>query len=267
MILTKTKTRMLLLLLLAVVLLIIVSLIIFEKRENFSFGNIFKKIKHIGGNVVNEVKHVGEHVVDRVKDVGGDVVGTVKDVGGSVVGKIGDLIPGRGSMVEVRGKLFNQDFVPVYSYRERTNNGTWICPKGTVDMGTTDDKQCLASELGPRIWRNVGDGNWGWKCAEGTVPNPGTDLWNQQCVRGWSQRRWINGAWRCYSTDEDTRADWSNTEWWGAHRQCKKGDYASVTQRMWDGQGWRCPPGTSDTGLDWKDGDDGFKQCKVNPGG
>lgn len=253
MMLMLTKNTTILLAALVVVLLIIVSLTIFKKQENFSFGNLFKKIKHVGSNVFNKVKNVGENVVDKVKDVGGGVVNKI--------------VSGGGSTVEVRGKLFDKDFVPVYYYRERASNGTWTCPRGTVDMGTNDDKQCLASELGPRIYRDLGDGNWGWKCAEGTVPNPGTDLWNQQCVRGWSQRRWINGGWRCYSTDEDTNADWSNTEWWGAHRQCKKGDYASVTQRMWDGNGWSCPAGTDDTGLDWKDGADGFKQCRIRPGG
>ena len=227
-----------------------------NKKETFSLGDFFKKVKNFGQNV-------GEKVVNTGKNVGEKIV----DSGKNVVGKIGDIIPGGGSKVEVRGKIFDANFVPVYKYRERASNGTWTCPRGTVDMGTNDDKQCLASEIGPRIFRNLGDGNWGWKCAEGTAPNPGANLWNQQCVRGWSQRRYINGKWRCYSTDTDTNADWSNTEWWGAHRQCLKGEYPSVTTRMWDGKGWSCPPGTDDTGLDWKDGKDGFKQCKVRPGG
>ena len=251
-----TKTSMLLLAALAVVLLVIASLTIFKNKENFSFGDIFKKIKNVASNVFN-----------KVKDVGGKVVGKVKDVEGRVIGKIGDIIPGGGSKVEVKGKLFDKDFVPVYYYRERASNGTWTCPKGTIDMGSNDDKQCLASEIGPRIWRDTGNGEWGWKCAEGMTPNPVMDLWNQQCVRGWSQRRWINGGWKCYSTDEDTGMSWENAEWWAAWRQCKKGDYPSVTTRMWDGKGWSCPPGTTDTGLDWSDGKDGFKQCKVNPGG
>ena len=262
-----SKTALMLLAALVVVLLIIASLTIFKKQENFSFGDIFKKVKDVGGNVVNKVKDVGGNVVDKVKDVGGNVVDKVKDVGGSVVGKIGDIIPGGGSKVEVKGKIFDKDFAPIYYYRERASNGTWTCPKGTVDYGTNDDKQCLASELGPRIWRDTGNGEWGWKCPEGTVPNPGANEWNQQCVRGWSQRRWINGAWRCYSTDEDTGMSWENAEWWAAWRQCKKGDYPSVTTRSWDGKGWSCPPGTDDTGLDWADGADGFKQCKVRPGG
>lgn len=263
-----TKAAVLLLAALIAVLVIIAVSSLLSRKENFSFGNIFKKVKDVGKNVVNKVKDVGENVVDKVKDVGGNVVDKVKDVGGSVVGKIGDVfVPDGSSKVEVKGKLFDKDFAPIYYYRERASNGTWTCPKGTIDMGSNDDKQCLASEIGPRIWRDTGNGNWGWKCAEGTVPNPGTDLWNQQCVRGWSQRRWINGGWRCYSTDEDTGADWSNTEWWGGHRQCRKGEYPSVTQRMWDGKGWSCPPGTDDTGLDWSDGKDGFRQCKVRPGG
>jgi len=264
-----SKTTMMLLVALVVVLLIIVSMTIFRKQENFSFGNVFNKIKDVGGNVVNKVVDVGKDVGGKVVGVGGNVVDKVKDVGGSVVGKIGDIIPGGGSKVEVKGKIFDKNFVPIYQYRERASNGVWTCPKGTVDMGTNDDKQCLSSEIGPRIYRDLADGtgNWGWKCPEGTVPNPGTDLWNQQCVRGWSQRRYINGQWRCYATDEDTNASWENTEWWGAHRQCRKGDYPSVTQRMWDGKAWSCPPGTDETWLDWKDGADGFKQCKIRPGG
>ena len=241
-----TKTSIMLLAALVVVVLIIVSLTIFKKQENFSFKNIFNKVKDVGGNVVDKVK----------------------DVGGKFAGKIGDIIPGGGSKVEVKGKIFDKDFAPVYYYREQAKNGVWTCPKGTIDMGTNDDKQCLASEIGPRIWRDTGNGEWGWKCAEGMSPNPGTDLWNQQCVKGWSQRRWINGAWRCYSTDQDTGVNWENSEWWAAHRQCKKGDYPSVTTRMWDGKGWSCPPGTDETWLDWRDGEkDGFKHCKVRPGG
>ena len=255
-----SKTSILLLAALVVVLLIIISLTIFKKQENFSFGDIFNKVKDVGGNVIN-----------KVKDVGGDVVDKVKDVGGGIVGKIGDVFTGGGdgSKVEVKGMLFDADFVPIYYYREKASNGAWTCPKGTVDMGTNDDKQCLASELGPRINRDLGDGtgNWGWKCAEGTVPNPGTDLPNQQCVRGYSQRRYIDGQWRCYAGDEDTGVSWENAEWWASWRQCRKGEYPSITQRMWNGTGWSCPPGTDDTGLDWKDGNDGFKQCKIRPGG
>ena len=256
-----SKTSMILLAALAAVLLIIVSTTFFRKQENFSFGDVFKKVADVGKDVGN-----------KIVDVGGGVVDKVKDTGGSVIGKIGDVIPGGGgggSKVEVRGKIFDKNFVPIYYYREKAKNGTWTCPKGTVDMGTNDDKQCLASELGPRIYRDLADGtgNWGWKCPEGTVPNPGTDLWNQHCVRGWNQRKYINGGWRCYSTDEDTGVSWENAEWWAAWRQCKKGDYPSVTTRSWDGKGWSCPPGTTDTGLDWSDGADGFKQCKINPGG
>jgi hypothetical protein len=256
-------------LLAALALVVFIIFMITNKKENFSFGNIFKKVKDFGKNVGEKVVDVGKNVGEKVVDVGKNVGEKVVDTGKSVVGKIGDLLPGGGSKVEVKGKIFNDDFVPVYQYRERASNGVWTCPKGTVDMGTNDDKQCLISEIGPRIYRDLADGtgNWGWKCAEGTVPNPGTDKWNQQCVRGWTQRKYINGAWRCYPTDEDTGISWENAEWWAAWRQCKKGDYPSVTTRAWDGKGWSCPPGTDDTGLDWANGADGFKQCKIRPGG
>ena len=91
-----SKTNLMLLAALAVVLLIIAFMTIFKKQENFSFGNIFNKIKDVGGNVVDKVKDVGGNVVDKVKDVGGNVVDKVKDVGGGFVGKIGDIIPGGG---------------------------------------------------------------------------------------------------------------------------------------------------------------------------
>jgi hypothetical protein len=262
-----TKTAMMLLAALFLVLLVIFFMTVFKKQENFSFGNLFKKIKKVGGNVVNKVKDVGGNVVDKVKDVGGNVVEKVKDVGGGIIGGIGDTVGGSSGKVEVRGKIFDSNFVPVYSYRQQAKNGMWICPNGTVDMGTNDDKQCLSSEIGPRIFRDLGDGNWGYKCPEGTVPNPGTDLPNQQCVRGFSQRRWINGAWKCYATDEDTGVSWENAEWWAAWRQCRKGYAPAVTTRMWNGARWECPPGTDDTGLDWADGADGYKQCKIRPGG
>ena len=250
-----TKNTMMLLA--ALFLLLIVSLIIFRRQENFSFGDILDKIKDVGGKVVDVGKGIGDKVVDITQQF---------------TDKIGDMLPGGGggSKVEVKGKIFDKDFKPIYVYREKAPNGVWTCPKGTVDYGTNDDKQCLASEIGPRIFRDLADGtgNWGMKCPEGAVPNPGTDLPDQQCVRGWTQRRWIDGAWRCYSTDIDTGISWENSEWWASWRQCKKGEYPSVTTRMWDGKGWSCPPGSTDTGLDWKDGPaDGFKQCKINPGG
>jgi len=260
-----SKTSILLLAALFLVLVIIFT----QRRENFSFGNFFKKVKDVGKNVGEKIVDVGKNVGEKVVDVGKPIVGTVVDFSKKVGNKIGDIIPGGGSKVEVRGKIFDKDFVPIYVYRERASNGTWICPKHAVDYGTNDDKQCLISEIGPRIYRDLADGtgNWGWKCPEGTVPNPGANEWNQSCVRGWSQRKWINGAWKCYNGDEDTGVSWENANWWAAWRQCKKGEYPSVTTRSWDGKGWSCPPGTDDTGLDWADGADGFRQCKVRPGG
>ena len=262
-----SKTAMMLMAALIIVL-IVIFFTVFRKQENFSFGSVFNKIKDVGKNVGEKIVDVGKNVGEKVVDVGKDVGSTVKDFTLNVTGKIGDMLPGSGgSKVEVRGKIFDKNFVPIYVYRERASNGAWTCPKNSVDYGTNDDKQCLVSELGPRIWRDTGNGVWGWKCPEGTVPNPSNNEWNQQCVRGWTQRRYINGKWTCYSTDEDTGISWDNAEWWASWRQCKKGDYPSVTTRMWDGSKWSCPPGTDELWLDWRDGKDGFRHCKIRPGG
>lgn len=242
-------------LLLAALFLTLVILFTYSRREDFSVKDIFNKVKDVG-------KNVGKKVVDVSKDIGGRIIG----IGKGVVGKVGDVFDGGDGKIEVSGKRFDDNFAPIYVYRERSSNGTWTCPRGTVDYGTNDDKQCLASELGPMISRNTPNG-WGMACPEGTVPNPGTDLPNQRCVRGWSQRRFIDGGWKCYPTDTDTGVSWENAGWWAAWRQCAKGEYPSVTTRVWNGNNWSCPPGTDDTGLSWSDGADGFKQCKVRAGG
>lgn len=147
---------------------------------------------------------------------------------------------------------------PRYTWRQQERPGLWICPDGTVDYGTNDDKQCLTSSLGPKV---------NGRCPFGTVPNS-KGTWDKQCIKGYVTRKYINGAWRCYSTARDTGADWGKSKNPDVdHQQCLlKSDVISTTTRMWNGSGWSCPPCTTDTGLDWIDGwGKGHKQCRLDP--
>ena len=147
---------------------------------------------------------------------------------------------------------------PRYTWRQQVKPGLWICPDGTVDYLTNDDKQCLTSSLGPKV---------NGRCPYGTVPNSkGAD--HQKCIKGYTTRKYIDGSWRCYSTAKDTGRDWGKSGNPDVdYQQCMlKTDVISTTTRMWDGKGWSCPPGTTDTGLDWIDGwGKGYKQCKLDP--
>lgn len=153
------------------------------------------------------------------------------------------------------------DFVsgeaPRYTWRQQARPGLWICPDGTVDYLSNDDKQCLASSYGPKV---------NGRCPYGTVPNS-KGTWDMQCIKGYATRKYINGAWRCYSTARDTGADWGKSKNSDVdHQQCLlKSDIISTTTRMWNGKGWSCPPCTTDTGLDWVDWPNGHKQCKLDP--
>jgi hypothetical protein len=150
---------------------------------------------------------------------------------------------------------------PRYTWRQQVKPGLWICPDGTVDYLTNDDKQCLTSSYGPKV---------NGRCPYGTTPNT-KGPWDRQCVKGYTTRKYINGAWRCYSTARDTGADWGQAAKHGNdpdtdHMQCLlKTDVISTTTRMWDGKGWSCPPGTTDTGLGWSDWPNGHKQCRLDP--
>jgi hypothetical protein len=146
---------------------------------------------------------------------------------------------------------------PRYTWRQQVKPGLWICPDGTVDYGTNDDKQCLTSSLGPKV---------NGRCPYGTVPNS-KGAWDKQCIKGYTTRKYINGAWRCYSTARDTGADWGKSKNSDVdHQQCLlKTDVISTTTRMWDGKGWSCPPGTKDTGLDWVNWPNGHRQCQLDP--
>ena len=146
---------------------------------------------------------------------------------------------------------------PRYTWREQVKPGLWICPDGTVDYGTNDDKQCLIASYGPKM---------NGRCPYGTVPNS-KGTWDNQCIKGYVTRKYINGAWRCYSTARDTGADWGkSTNSDVDHQQCLlKSDVISTTTRMWNGKGWSCPPCTTDTGLDWVNWPNGHKQCKLDP--
>ena len=146
---------------------------------------------------------------------------------------------------------------PRYTWRQQVKPGLWICPDGAVDYGTNDDKQCLTSSLGPKV---------NGRCPYGTVPNS-KGTWDQQCIKGFATRKYINGAWRCYSTAKDTGADWGKSKNSDVdHQQCLlKSDVISTTTRMWDGKGWSCPPGTKDTGLDWVNWPNGHRQCQLDP--
>ena len=133
----------------AAVVLVIAGIIITHRRrrENFSLGNIFGKIKKTAVN-------------------------TATTVASTVTGAYGMA---RGAFVQPRD-------MPQYTTREWTGK-TWSCPEGSVDMAKQGAEQCLVSELGPMIWKADDNGAWSWICPRGTTPNNSPD-WENKCIKG-----------------------------------------------------------------------------------
>ena len=207
--------------------------------ERFSLGNIWKKIKNFAVNAEKKVVSVFHN--------------TVHDGGAKVT----------FSATPVR---WDDDYKPTnFVYRQKhivpgTNKEVWACPDNTIDMGTNDDKQCAMDPLLPKIWKT--NGTWG--CAEGTAPNEGTNLpENQQCVRGYSTRKYMGTVdgkdyWRCLTGQKDTGADWGNSVGVAGYRQCIIGPSNLTSRVIIDGK-MVCPPSTEPTGLG------PFQECKIMP--
>jgi len=161
---------------------------------------------------------------------------------------------------------WDDDYKPTnFVYREKlivpgTKKEVWKCPDNTIDMGTNDDKQCAKDPLLPKIWKS--NGTWG--CAEGTAPNEGTNLpENQQCVRGYSTRKYMGTVdgkdyWRCLTGQKDIGADWGNSVGVAGYRQCIIGP-SNLTSRVIINGKMVCPPSTEPTGLG------PFQECKIMP--
>jgi len=180
----------------------------------------------------------------------GSIFGKVKNVVGGAVGKVSSVVSPPG-------------YQPQYTTRINYGN-FWACPEGSTDLGD-QDKQCLVSQYGPQMWRNTPGSGWSWSCPNGTAPNNSSD-WNQKCVQAYSLRQNIDGQWRCLDTETDTGATWTNSDWYGAQKQCDRGNNRVFTTRMYINNAWVCPPGTWDTGFTWSDGANGGKQCQYYGG-
>lgn len=238
---SRQRVVLLLVLLLLAVILTCVNLPP-RRTERFSFGDVWSKIKK--GVVTAEKKTVS---VFKSAVHGGSS-------GGS---------EGRFTATPVN---WDADYKPTnFVYREKlivpgTNQEVWVCPDNTTDMGTNDDKQCAMDPLLPKIWKS--DGTWG--CAEGTVPNEGTNLpANQQCVRGYSTRKYMGTVdgkdyWRCLTGQQDTGVDWGNSDGVAGYRQCAIGP-SNLTSRVIINGKLACAPSTEPTGLG------PFQECKIMP--
>lgn len=220
--------------LLALCATVLAIYMITRKRENFSFGDIFKKVKNVAVNVGNTVKNTGEGVFNKVKDT---------------------VAPG---------------YVPQWTYRQ-WNGKTWSCPAGSYDYGQNDEHQCLVGDgttgFAPQSWRWDGK-QWGWSCPANFTQTGDSD-WNKKCLAGATGRQYIDGSWKCNNTQTDTGANWGTTDWYNAQRQCALGSgYNTVfTTRMYINNSWQCPPSTRDTGFNWGDkmadgSDAGAFQCQ-----
>lgn len=192
-----------------------------KKQENFSLGNIFKKIGNFGKNVGKTVAGVAVGM--------GQTVGIVKPPG----------------------------YVPQYTSRINIPGVGFFCPDGTVDVG---EGKCLVSDYTPFIWKKNKDGSWRWRCPQGTAFQFSDD-WNQKCVKGYTQRiptktqGWICGA------GEDTGVNPSNSDMYNEQKQCRLGFAPNFTHRiMIDGKE-QCPAGFYDTGVKWGSGPNDFRQC------
>lgn len=233
-----TPSFFLMIALVIVVILIIVTSIPRRRKENFSFGNIFKKIADVGKTVGNTVKNTATNVVDKIGGGGGPT------------------------------------YQPIFS-GGTWNGRTWACAGSSLETGLGGDRTCLVSDFGPQVWKADDNGNWGWNCPRGSTPNNSGD-WNQKCQKGFMGRIQMNGVWQCPSGTQDTGKDWSTTsDWYEAQKQCQI--FGNYTQRYFDTskQQWVCPNGYRDTGFNWGDrgifstdgtvSDAGANQCQLIP--
>lgn len=218
---------------LAVAALALGALALCRRRDGFSIGNIFGKVAQGVGAAVVGGKQVAASATDAWNG---------KQPGGGGGGGGGGGQP-----------------QPQVTYVGRQWDGAdWSCRDGTVETGLEDARACLTSQYTNPFWRSDGT-KWGWSCPNGTVPTGKPD-WNQQCEVGYQARVLIGGKWQCPSGTTDTGANWDNSDWAGAQKQCRRG--GAYGQRMWDGAKWACPPGTTDTGRSWGSPVGGGNQCK-----
>ena len=209
-----------LILIASILVVLVIIFITRRKKEKFSFGSIFDKIKDVAVTVGKTTAGVATGVINKVTGGG---------------------------------------YKPTWAYRT-WNGRTWECPPGSIDYGREDDKQCLTSANGPEVWRPDASGNWGWSCPNGTTPNNSNDgnqkciagysgkvlvdgqwrctdtetdtgrNWDnsdwftaqQQCKRGdtvYTYRMNVGGEWKCPPGTTDTGYSWSDGDNGG--KQCQ----------------------------------------------
>lgn len=204
----------------------ILAVVLVKRKESFSLGSIFKKVK--------------------------DGVSKVVDGGKTAVG---------GAISAVKGGGGGQPaFVPTYTGRVWTGVD-WACPWWSVETGLEDARGCITSQYHNPMWRWDGK-EWGWSCPNGTTPT-GEGQWEKKCEVGWMGRQLLDKKWQCPWGTEDSGKNWDNASWSEAQKQCRRMRPYTV-RHMIDGK-WACPPGSTDTGRGWgqKGGED---QCKWNGG-
>jgi len=185
----------------------------------------------------------------------GSIFSKIADVGKNV----GKTVAGTAVNIYNTVKPYNPKFVPRY-----WNGRTWSCPNGTIDYGDNynNGNGCLVDKYGPTV---------NGKCPTNTVPVDSGDQ-NKKCLAGYSTRTYVgDGKYRCLDWQEDTGRDWSNSDWFTAHQQCKVNNTVFTPPALTTA-GWVCPPETTKkTGFVWGDkfvnqdgsiGDGGYAQCQ-----
>ena len=166
-----------------------------------------------------------------------------------------------GPVKTLIGQGNNGNKAPAYqvTYSGRQWDGAdWSCPWWSVETGATEDaKACITSQYHSPVWKWTGK-EWGWACANGTVPT-NDKVWEKKCEVGWTSRVQDGGAWKCPWGAEDSGKNWSNSTWEEAHKQCRRN--RPYTLRINQGGKWVCPAGSTDTKRSWGDKNE-WDQCK-----
>lgn len=195
------------------------------RRERFSFGGLW----------------------DKVKDKAGDVADLAKKKG-SLSGEQPAPQPASQPAPQPVAQPTpapQPAYTPTFVARVR-DGADWACPANTVDNGAADNaKACISSQFHPPVWRWNGK-EWGWGCQNGTTPTS-QEIWEKKCEVGYTTRVMSGGTWQCPTGTTDTKKNWDNADWFEAHKQCKRS--SPYTGKITDEKGAAvCPGGSKDTG-------------------
>ncbi|ABT14747.1 hypothetical protein NY2A_B348L [Paramecium bursaria Chlorella virus NY2A] len=210
----KLQTRhMLVIGVVAAIVIFIIFMLTRKKKEGFSIGNIFGKVKSAVtgtvGKVVNVVKPQGykPEFVNRTWD-----------------GRVWRCPDGTTDYGAEDKQCLVSPYGPMMWRNKGGNEWNWGCPNGTAPNNSDDwNQKCVQ---GYSMRQNIDEQ---WRCTD-TEIDTGKDWSNSdwfsaqmQCDRGnnrvFTRRMYINGAWKCPPGTVDTGRTWNDGEKGGD--QCK----------------------------------------------